>query len=77
MDDMQKTSQKLASLAMDVFLDIAMNNLSDTDLSFWLELSRKYGEDSAEPLNFLQSKIPNFENLYQDALKQELNSIKK
>jgi len=71
----KKIYERLAGLAMDVLLDVAMNNLSDADLSFWLELSNKYGEDSSEPVDFLKSKIPNFDKLYQDTLKKELNTI--
>lgn len=74
----QTSSQKLASLAMDVLLDVAVNNLqSDEELSIWLELADKSGVDSNEPIDFLKKKIPNFDKLYQEALKQELTSIKK
>lgn len=76
--DQQKISQKLVSLAMDVLLDVAVNNLqSDEDLASWLELTDKIEPDSNEPVDFLKEKISDFDKVYHDVLKKELTAIKK
>lgn len=76
--DKQKISLKLASLSMDVLLDVVITNLkSDEELSFWLELANRCGDESQELIVFLKEKIPNFDKLYQEALTQEIDTIKK